>query len=229
MKQIKIKEFLIVGGFCLLALQGCIPKDATPNDPAYAPPVPQTQIPPQNDTGGIYQSGYESRLFEDRRAIRVGDMITIRLVEKTSSSKDASTKTKKESKTDMSNPTTLGMTPRTNQINLSETENSKRNFDGQASSSQNNQLSGTITVSIYEVLPNGYLKVRGEKWLNINRGDEYVRLTGIVRPDDLDDTNSVNSDRVGDVRISYSGTGEVAQSNATGWLGKFFSSVFWPF
>ena len=81
---------------------------------------------------------------------------------------------------------------------------------------------------VTNVLPNGYLVVRGDKWVTINTGQEFVRVTGIVRPEDIDPDNSVDSTRVGNARISYSGTGQLAEANRQGWLSRFFSSSWWP-
>ncbi len=104
-----------------------------------------------------------------------------------------------------------------------------REFESTGDADQSNSLSGNITVSIAEVLPNGVLRVRGEKWLTLNRGDEYIRLSGLVRPEDIAPDNTVQSTRLADARISYSGTGEVHDANAMGWLAKFFISPIWPF
>jgi flagellar L-ring protein precursor FlgH len=71
--------------------------------------------------------------------------------------------------------------------------------------------------------------VRGEKWLTLNRGEEFIRLRGFVRPDDVLPDNSVPSTKVADVRITYSGTGELAESNRQGWMSRFFNSEYWPF
>jgi len=71
--------------------------------------------------------------------------------------------------------------------------------------------------------------IRGEKWITLNQGDEYIRITGIVRPTDVTAENTVLSTKVADARITYSGTGEVADTNNNGWLARFFISAFWPF
>jgi flagellar L-ring protein precursor FlgH len=77
-------------------------------------------------------------------------------------------------------------------------------------------------------MPNGILRVRGEKWLRLNQGDEYIRLNGLVRVDDIDGTNRVSSQRLADARITYSGRGALADSNSAGWLTRFFNSPFFP-
>ncbi|MCG8122437.1 MAG: flagellar basal body L-ring protein FlgH, partial [Candidatus Thiodiazotropha taylori] len=97
------------------------------------------------------------------------------------------------------------------------------------SASQGNALSGSITVSVIEVLPNRNLYVRGEKRIGINQGTEYVRLSGIVRPSDISPTNTVASTRIADPTITYVGEGALADANSMGWLSRFFNSVLSPF
>ncbi|MDP3368030.1 MAG: flagellar basal body L-ring protein FlgH, partial [Pseudomonas sp.] len=94
---------------------------------------------------------------------------------------------------------------------------------------QSNSLSGSVTVTVAEVLPNGVLVVRGEKWLTLNTGDEMVRISGLVRADDISSSNTVSSTRIADARLTYSGTGSFADASQPGWLSRFFLSPMWPF
>lgn len=102
-------------------------------------------------------------------------------------------------------------------------------FKGDAKSNQSNSLNGQITVHVLRVLPNGNLIIRGEKWLTLNTGQEFIRLTGIVRSEDVSSDNTVDSTRVANARISYSGKGSLAEAQETGWLSQFFMSTMWPF
>ena len=106
---------------------------------------------------------------------------------------------------------------------------SESSFSGKGASSQSNKLDGSITVIVDEVLPGGNLVIRGEKWISINQGDEYVRLRGIVRPEDVSTQNTIASTKVADARISYGAIGAVAEANSVGWLSRFFMSPIWPF
>ena len=92
-----------------------------------------------------------------------------------------------------------------------------------------NSLNGNITVTVHQVLPNGVLIVRGEKWLTLNQGDEYIQVSGMVRPQDIGPDNTVESTKLADARISYSGTGAVHDTNVMGWLSRFFVSALMPF
>ena len=102
-------------------------------------------------------------------------------------------------------------------------------FTGNGSSNQSNSLSGAIAVQVARVLPNGNLIVQGEKWLALNKGEEFIQLRGIVRPEDISATNTIPSTLVADARISYGGTGIIDRVNTPGWFSKFFNSPLNPF
>ncbi|MDH5358797.1 MAG: flagellar basal body L-ring protein FlgH, partial [Gammaproteobacteria bacterium] len=92
-----------------------------------------------------------------------------------------------------------------------------------------NTLEGDISVSVVEVLPNGNMVVRGEKVMTINQGNEYIRISGMISPRDIDSNNSISSKRIADVQIAYVGDGPVNDANVMGWLGRFFISALMPF
>jgi len=190
--------------------------------------------------GSIYQAGYEMIWFEDIVARRVGDLLTVTLVENTQANKSATTSTAKGSTVGITNPTLFGSTPQFNVPGIiplaSNTNNtlgfdlsSSTDFSGDGSSTQSNKLSGNITVTVVEVLANRNLYVRGEKRIGINQGNEYVRLAGIVRPQDITPQNTIESTRIADPTISYVGEGELADANSMGWLTRFFNSALFPF
>ncbi len=212
----------------VMLLAGCagrqefIPPE--PNAEEYAPPVLDYTLP-DTKAGSLYRHQYTMTLFQDRRAYRVGDVLTVQLSEETSSSKKAGTQFGKNSTVDFAAPTIGNKTYNEFGVSL----DGSRNFDGSASSSQGNKLQGAITVTVHEVLPNGVLRISGEKWLRLNQGDEFIRLTGIVRVDDISRSNQVSSQRIADARITYAGRGALADSNAAGWLTQFFNSPWVPF
>lgn len=104
----------------------------------------------------------------------------------------------------------------------------QNDFAGSADSGQRNSLQGNISATISEVLPNGTYVVRGERWLTLNQGDEFIRITGIVRAEDIGTDNLVDSTRVADARISYGGRGALADSNKAGWFTRFFFNPRFP-
>jgi flagellar L-ring protein precursor FlgH len=186
--------------------------------------------------GAIFQYGRSGSLFEDVRARHVGDTVTVVLAEKTNAAKTASTNTKKDNAIDIENPTLFGnpvgfnLSPLSGKRHtLANDLSSSKEFTGQGGSEQSNELTGSITATVVEVLPNGYLRIRGEKQISINTGDEYVRIVGVVRPVDIQANNSIPSTMVANAEISYGGKGVVADASDMGWLSKFFNSKWWPF
>lgn len=184
----------------------------------------------QPTAGAIYNAGTGFALFEDTKARVAGDLLTVMLVEKTQAKKNASTSTSKDVSVDIANPTLLGrgLSVGGTGVGAFGLEGS-RGFDGKGDSSQSNQLSGSVTVTVVERLPNGNLVVVGEKNLELNQGSERVRLSGVVRPVDIKPDNTITSDRVADARIEYVGRGALADANAQGWLSRFFTSPWFPF
>ena len=217
------------------ALGGCVSPPPKPNDPYYAPVLPRTPLPAAQNNGAIYQAGFEQNLYDDRKAFRVGDIITITLNEKTQASKKANSDIQKDSKTKTGLTSLFGSGMTTNNpigggdLSLSAEYGGSRDAKGDSQAGQSNSLTGSITVTVAEVLPNGILSVRGEKWMTLNTGNELVRIAGLVRADDIATDNTVSSTRVADARITYSGTGAFADASQPGWLDRFFLSPLWPF
>jgi flagellar L-ring protein precursor FlgH len=213
----------------LVLLSGCTINMAQPGDPAYAPVVvpPQAEIP--QSSGSLYRPHQGLNLFVDNKAHRVGDIITIILSERTVSQKTSNVSVAKNSDNSLNAGPILGTLPTFKNMSLDTNIEHDRDFEGESDADQSNKLEGNITVTVAEVLGNGNLLVRGEKWMTLNRGDEYIRISGMVRPDDVSPQNTVLSSRLADARISYSGTGELANSNQMGWLTQFFNSPIWPF
>jgi len=211
-------------------LGGCVIAGDVRPYPAMAPIQPI--MPPQAapTAGAIYAAGPTLQLYSDRRARDVGDLLTITLLENTTAQTSANTATNKESNLSLGTPSILGapVTLGGKDI-LSATAAGKRDFTGKGNSAQSNRLQGSVTVTVVQRLPNGNLVVQGQKNLRLNQGDELVQVQGIVRPADIAQDNSIPSSRVADARIVYGGRGPVAQSNAMGWLSRFFNSGLTPF
>ncbi len=186
--------------------------------PAAAPPVVEA---PAN--GAIFQvaRGY-TPLTSGARAGAVGDILTIALVERMQASKTSSQTSGRDGSIGLSPPTSgplalfgaadIGM-------------GGNQSFKGQGQAGQSNTLSGEVSVTVAALYPNGTMLVRGEKQLTLNRGEEFVQVSGIVRAVDIGPDNRVLSTRVADARIAYTGKGEVARASRQGWLQRFFSAV----
>lgn len=235
-RQIRITA---VSAVIVTLVTGC---NSTPRrDPAYSASYPVAfEQPIQARNGSIYQAGYDITLFEDIKARRVGDILTVQLTESTNASKSSTTDIDREHTSSVTNPTILGASPQfalpgvlplnpTSDNTLATSLESSNEFGGAADSAQSNSLSGDITVTIADVLPNGNLVIRGEKRLNLNQGNEYVKISGIVRPHDISVANTVPSTKVADATIVYSADGATADANKMGWLSRFFISDVFPF
>jgi flagellar L-ring protein FlgH len=211
------------------ALGGCglIP----PRDHKPEPVVPRALPPPAARTdGAIYQQGQEMVLFADLKARHVGDVLTITLNELTNASKSAITNTTRNSAVTDTGPILFGRSITTKGVPVLDTTLSgAHSFDGEGSSSQGNSLVGSLTVTVIEVQANGNLVVQGDKSLKLNQGDEFIHISGVVRPADVSTDNTVTSDKIADAHISYSGKGVIDNSNRMGWLTRFFNSMFSPF
>ncbi len=214
----------ILGPLFFLSLSACsvMPEASAPG---YESVEPVAMVRPEQNTGGLYQAGYDLVLFEDLRASRVGDIIQVLLVEQTDAVKSSKTEIDKDSKSSLPTPTILGRTSKDFGLDI----DSGHEFEGEGKSNQSNRLSGSIAVTVSQVLPNGNLRVQGEKWIQINQGSEYIRLKGIVRPSDVRSDNTVFSTHVADAKISYGGKGALSEANTTGWAIRFFMSPLWPF
>jgi len=206
---------------------GLLPARKPKPEPVVArvlpPPTPRTE-------GAIYQAGQQIELFADLKARRVGDVLTIRLTESTAASKSAVTKTTKTTGVNNTGVTLFGRSPTVGGVGIgTSTLNGADTFDGEGSATQGNTFTGSLTVTVMDVQPNGNLVVQGDKTLKLNQGDEFVHVSGVVRRADIATDNSVTSDRVADAHISYSGKGVIASSNKMGWLARFFNSPYAPY
>ncbi|MCC4595555.1 flagellar basal body L-ring protein FlgH [Xanthomonas campestris pv. phormiicola] len=203
--------------------------DVRPYAP-MAPIVPVVAQPVQPSAGAIYAAGPGLSLYSDRRARDVGDLLTITLVESTNASSTANTSITKKDAVTMATPTLLGAPLTVNGVNvLNNATSGDRSFAGKGNTAQSNTMQGSITVTVMQRLPNGNLVIQGQKNLRLNQGDELVQVQGIVRAADIAPDNTIASSKVADARIAYGGRGAVAQSNAMGWLSRFFNSRISPY
>jgi len=199
-------------------------------EPDFTPAPPELVVTDDSNTGSIYKVASNRFFFEDIRARRIGDVINVVLDERTDATKTASTKANKGTSIGLPSPTLFGgkVTARGRDI-LSNEISASSDFAGSADSSQSNRLNGSIAVIVDEVLSNGNLRIRGQKRLTLNQGSEVVRVSGLIRPVDIAPDNTVFSNQIADAKITYGGSGLLADSNRAGWLTRVFSSPLWPF
>lgn len=183
-------------------------------------PAPQP-VAPAN--GSIFQAatGYAG-LYEGNRARRVGDPVTILLIENTTASKTVGSNSGKDGSISLSPPTT-GIFDFLSGGALNASNSSS--FKGQGNAGQTSSLRSTLAVTIAELRPNGTALVRGEKQMLLSQGDEWVRFSGIVRLIDIDQENTIASSRVADAHVEYSGKGALQRASKQGWLGRFFNLI----
>jgi len=199
-------------------------------NPAYSPLSPKVMHFDNSSDGAIFQNGMRVGLFDSMRAKNVGDILTITLRENTNANKSARTETTKGAIINETAPKINGSDVKVNDKEiLQNTVDSDRRFSSQGQSAQSNNMTGELTVTVVRVFANRNLLVRGEKLIMLNQGNEYLRVMGIVRPEDISSDNTVISTRVANAQISYGGQGVINDANKMGWLSKFFQGPAWPF
>jgi len=226
----KMRAF--VATIAALVLSACV--TTTPPSSVHQPmsvrPAPVAQ--PTTPNGSIFQTGTQAfvgyqPLFEDRRARNVGDTLIITINENTAASKQSNSNAQKTSSNAASVDTVSGLPGKMFQgLNLTTASDTK--FDGKGASASNNVFTGTLAVTVTEVLPNGNMMVSGEKQIGINQGSEYIRFSGVVNPTTIVNGNQVSSTQVADARIEYRANGYIDSAQVMGWLTRFFLT-FLPF
>jgi len=224
-----MKTVLISVLLALLSACVQVPQSPSRPEPNYRPVWPAMAEPQALSSGSLYNTSHNLALFDDRRAREVGDVVTITLEERMRSSKSAETSIGRDTSNQVLNPTLFGNIVRGSTDTEANNISSATEFSGGGDSDQSNSLTGTISAVVADVMPNGLLLVQGEKWFQLNTGEEYVRVSGLVRPEDIASDNSVSSLRLADARVAYSGTGAIAQSNKAGWVTRFFLGPINPF
>jgi flagellar L-ring protein precursor FlgH len=191
-----------------------LPESFTPTAPVAPATTPTS--------GAIFQVESYSPLTSGARASRLGDILTIALVERMSATKSNSATIGRNGSVGLAPPATgpLGLF-NPSDINMG----GGQSFKGKGEAAQSNALSGEVSVTVAAVYPNGTMLVRGEKLVTLNRGDEAVQFSGLVRAADIGLDNRIPSTRVADARIRYTGKGEIARGSQQGWLQRFFSRI----
>jgi len=177
--------------------------------------------------GTIYSATTTRPLFEDRRARHVGDTLIISIAEKTQASKKSDTKAERSHESDLSVPIFQGL-PLKGAKGMTLAADSATKFGGKGENTSSNDFTGTITVTVIEVYPNGNLLVSGEKMIGLKEGEEFIRFSGVVNPNNITASNTVQSTQVADARMEFKANGFIDTAQVMGWMGRFFLS-FLPF
>ena len=212
-----------------LLLAACSPMYTTPSTAVHQPMSvrPDMRVEAVPASGAIYRTAAARPLFEDRRARHIGDTITINLVERTTAQKSANANAGRSSNMS-AGISSLGGVSIGKLGQLSVDAGTESGFSGQGAAAANNAFTGTITVTVIDVFPNGNLLVSGEKQVAINQGNEFIRFSGVVNPNHVTTSNTVQSTQVADARIEYKGSGFIDESTRMGWLQRFFLALL-PF
>lgn len=217
----------------LILLQACTHPDpmlpALTSSPDFAPVYPLVQDQGKPATGGIYGNRQSDAWFGRGRNYQIGDLITVILNEETQAKRSQGTDISRDA-SNTAIPTGAStivgkMKPELSGINLNA---AKTSSTGKGKADQQASLTGSITVTVIEILANGNLVVRGEKKLGLSEGTEVIQVSGVIRPQDVGPNGTVNSLRLANAQISYRGTGDLALASKPGW-GTTGLMKFWPF
>ena len=219
--------FLLLGLAGLTA--GCSTYVENEASLAFEPIYPAAHIAPESEapTGGIYKTNGSGLFASDIRAREVGDILTVALNETFSATKAQTAASSKNDNFGVTLPTGLPnlLTGGYDKNAAGLNAGTARSFAGSGSAAQSNTLTGLLTVTVTRVFENGNMEIAGQKKLTLNNGDEYVRLTGLIRPEDVSANNTVLSNRIADAEIVYVGAGEIADSSRQGWLSRTMRNV----
>jgi flagellar L-ring protein precursor FlgH len=212
----------IVYLFSALALAGC---SATPSTivqrPSSLRPMMPEMAAPSN--GAIYQAAAYRPMFEDRRARHIGDMLTISITEKTAAVKAGASSGNKSGSVNFAVP---GLAQ--GRLGATAAASAANKFADGDNQSASNTFSGTMGVTVTEVLPNGNLIVAGEKQIAMNKGVEFIRFSGMINPDTIQTGNVVSSTQVADARVEYRTNSQIDRAEMTAMVSRFFQSLL-PF
>jgi len=218
---------MVLLALALLILSGCaqVPRASVVGEQEKINIDPP---PPPMANGSIYQAHRGSRpLFEDRRPRMVGDILTIVMDEQVSASKNAQSNMNRSGSAGLDLSALPDVLERLAEqgIDLSGSLSGNTDFNGGGGSQASNSMTGTITVSVLEVMHNGNLRVRGEKQIGINQGVEFIRFSGVINPHTISGQNTVPSTAVADARIEYVGNGYISEAQHMGWMQRFFLNI----
>ena len=192
----------------------------------FMPVIPDETEEEKIVDGAIYTGKSNGLFATERKASKVGDIVTVALNESFNASKSQSAASGKTDSFGVTLPKGLlndlvGRSVKDADYSFGSTQG----FNGTGTASQSNAITGLVSASVVRVFDNGNLEVLGQKKLTLNNGDEYVRVRGMVRPQDIGAGNIVNSNRLANAEITYIGAGEIADTSKRGWLSKLVTAV----
>ena len=216
----------IITLFCTLLLSACSTYVEDVASEQFMPVIPDETEEERIVDGAIYSGKSKGLFATERKASKVGDIVTVALNESFNASKSQSAASGKTDSFGVTLPTGLlndlvGRSVKDADYGFGSTQA----FNGTGTASQSNAITGLVSASVVRVYDNGNLEVLGQKKLTLNNGDEYVRVHGVVRPQDIGAGNIVNSNRLANAEITYIGAGDVADTAKRGWLSRLVTAV----
>ena len=230
-------------------LSGCATMPGMAGKASAPPPVgdiqgSQSEVYPLSEPseGSLWADTGSTKLFVDMRAREVGDLVTVQISETPSAKLDANTKTSRDSSIEAGITDLLGylkaletdkgrkhggMTSRFDRTSMFKA-NFKPSFDGKGTSDRSANVVASITARVVQVLPNGNLRISGHREVKVNNETEYITISGIIRPEDIQQNNVIQSTYIADARVEYAGKGVLADKQRPGWLMRILDNV-WPF
>ena len=229
-----MKSFMIrhISVSVFLAMTGCSTYVSNIEGQAFAPIDPPVKLSsPQPANGSIFHSSQNGLFATDQRARRVGDILTVSFNETYSATKAQTASSSKTDNFGVTLPTGLpniftgGFDKDAGGNGAGLSAGTTRSFAGAGNAVQSNSFSGLLSVTVVRVFENGNMEVAGQKELMLNNGNEYVRVRGVVRPEDVSANNLVSSNRLADAQIRYTGSGQLADSSKQGWLSELMRTI----
>ena len=214
-----------------------------------APKTTMVQPPPAEDLGGkdfarrdptsdagLWKDVSSRALFQDLRAHKVGDLVTINIVETSRASKKADTKTARQSSVDMGISNLMGWEGKLDKIGVNGAfdntamvkSSAKNDFNGSGSTTRDESMTAYITARVMRVMPSGNLFIKGTRQVRVNHETQFITLSGVIRYEDISPDNSILSSYIADARIAYTGSGPISDKQRAGWLTRTLDTV-WPF
>ena len=226
-----ISKFLLTA-LLTQVLAGCSTYVSQLEGQAFEPVDPALNLArEQPSNGAIFRSGQSGLFATDQRARRVGDILTVTFNEIFAATKAQTAASSKADAFAVTLPTGLpniltgGFDKDAGGNGAGLTAGTNRTFSGAGNAAQSNSFTGSLAVTVTRVFPNGNMEVAGQKEITLNNGNEYVRVKGIVRPEDISATNIVSSTRLADAQIRYTGSGHLADASKPGWLSQFMRAI----
>ena len=240
--QKRITLILIMLTIMPLAMNGCgTTTKSSPlakniqNEPIVTPPLYTSPVIAE---GSLWSDVEGMRIYTDRRAKRLGDIVKVSIVEDPEANVNANTKTSRNSGVSASQLEILGWMTQLGRMypdiaqdagtdNLI-TANLGMSFDGQGSSDRDGHIKAYVPAEVKQIFPNGNLFISGQREIKINLETQYVSVSGVIRPEDINQYNEIASSSIASAKIAYSGSGPIADKQRPGWFTRVLDYV-WPF